>query len=216
MPPHRQAANIGCNAMRPSILLCVFMFSSILNLFGCGDKGSDKNVIDSSEVMQEFRQNIEAHKTLTKQMLDTTSDDKLEDKIIANIHSKLNSELSNDKDVLPVLSKGRQTIYYIYEVEGEVNNGGFDQFYLNNFVINDHSYMFDKTIEAFQLIGATKFADLIKRANLIFKQNEKDFAEKEGLFDKLDQEFYTTYKEEDLFDLRTKFIRNNIDAFVDK
>lgn len=202
--------------MRPSILLYVFMFSSILNLFGCGDKGSDKNVIDSIEVMQEFRQNIEAHKTLTKQMLDTTSDEKLEDKIIANIHSKLNSELSNDKDVLPVLSKGRQTIYYIYEVEGEVNNGGFDQFYLNNFVINDHSYMFDKTIEAFQLIGATKFADLIKRANLIFKQNEKDFAEKEGLFDKLDQEFYTTYKEEDLFDLRTKFIRSNIDAFVDK
>lgn len=192
------------------------MFSSILKLFGCGDKGSDKKVIDSSSAVNEFRQNIEAHKILTKQMLDTTSDEKLEDKIIANINSKLNPELSNSNDVLPTLSKERQTIYYIYEVEGEVNNGGFDQFYLNNFVNNDHLYMFDKTIEAFQSIGAIKFANLVKRANQVFKQNEKDFAEKEGLFEKLDQEFYDTYKQENLFDLRTKFIRDNIEAFVDK
>lgn len=191
------------------------MFSSILKLFGCGDKSSDKKVIDSSKAVNEFRENIKAHQILTKQMLDTTGDERLEDKIIANIHSKLNPELSNVKEVLPTLSKERQTIYYIYEVEGEVNNGGFDQFYLNNFVNNDHSFMFDKTIEAFQSIGATKFADLIKRANHIYKQNEKDFAEKEGLFEKLDQEFYDTYEQENLFDLRTKFIRNNINAFVD-
>jgi len=202
--------------MRHSKFLYILMFSSILKLFGCGDKSSDKKVIDSSNVMQEFRQNIEAHRTLTKQILDTTSDEKLEDKIIANINSKLNPELSNDKDVLPTLSKERQAIYYIYQVEGEVNNGGFDQFYLNNFVNSDRSYMFNKITEAFQLIGATKFVDVVIRANRIFKKNEKDFAEKEGLFDKLDREFYDTYKQENLSDLRTKFIRNNTDVFLDK
>jgi hypothetical protein len=192
------------------------MFSAILALFGCANKHSDKKVIDSSDIMQGFRQNIEANSILTKQILDTTSDEKLEDKIIANIHSKLNPELSNDRDVLPTLSKQRQVIYYIYEVEGEVNNGGFDQFYLNNFVNNDRAYMLDKTIEAFQLIGSTKFTDLVKRANQIFKRNEKDFREKEGLFDKLDQEFYDTYQQENLYDLRIKFIRNNIESFTDK
>lgn len=202
--------------MRHSKLIYILMFSSILKLFGCGDKNSNKKVIDSSGVMQEFRQNIEANRILTKQMLDTTSDEKLEDKIIANINSKQEADLTNDKDILPTLSKERQAIYYIYLVEMEVNNGGFDQFYLNKFVNNDGSYMFDKTTEAFQLIGATKFADLVKRANQIFKENEKDFADKKGLFNELDQEFYDTYKQENLFDLRTKFIRNNIDAFIDK
>jgi hypothetical protein len=166
--------------------------------------------------MQEFRQNIEANRILTKQVLDKTADEKLEDKIIANINSKQDPDLSNDKDVLPALSKERQAIYYIYLVEMEVNNGGFDQFYLNKFVNNDGSYMFDKTTEAFNLIGATKFADLVKRTNQIFKANEKDFVNKEGLFDKLDQEFYDTYKQENLYDLRIKFIRNNIETFVDK
>jgi hypothetical protein len=202
--------------MRHSKLIYILMFSSILKLFGCSDKNSDKKPIDSNGAMQEFRQNIEANRILTKQMLDTTADEKLEDKIIANIDSKQDQNLSNDKDVLPTLSKERQAIYYIYLVEMEVNNGGFDQFYLNKFINNDGSYMFDKTAEAFKLIGATKFADLVEKANQLFKANEKEFADKEGLFEKVDQEFYDTYKQENLFDLRTKFIRNNIDSFVDK
>ena len=202
--------------MRPTRLLYILMFSSILKLFGCRDKGSDNKVINTDPVMKEFRQNIEENSTLTKHMLDTSGDERLEDKIIANINSKLNPELSNDKGVLPRLSKERQAIYYIYQVEREVNNGGFDQFYLNNFVNSDRSYMFDKTTQAFKLIGSTKFAGLIEKANRIFKANEKDFAEKEGLFDKLDQQFYETYRQENLSDLRIKFIKNNIGAFVDK
>ena len=166
--------------------------------------------------MQGFSQNIEANRILTKQILDTTADEKLEDKIIANIESKQNTDFSNDEDILPTLPKERQAIYYIYLVEMDVNNGGFDQFYLNTFVNNNGSYMFDKTSEAFALIGATKFADLIKRANQIFKENEKGFANKQGLFDKLDKEFYDTYQQENLSALRIKFIRGKIDAFVDK
>ena len=202
--------------MRQSKIIYILMFTAILKLFGCGNNKLDTKVLDSSGVMQEFRQNIENNRILTKQILDTTADEKIENKIIANIDSKLNPQLSNDKDVLPTLSKERQTVYYIYVVVGEVNNGGFTQFYLNNFVNNYNSYLFDRTIEAFQFIGATKFADLVRRANQIFKQNEKDFIEKEGLFEKLDQEFYNTYKHENLNDLRIKFIRNNIETFIDE
>ena len=192
------------------------MFSSIPNLLGCGDKSSDKKVIDSSGLMQDFRQKIETNRILTKQILDTTADEKLEDKIIANINSKQDQDLGNAKQVLPTLSQERQAIYYIYLLEMEVNNGGFDQFYLNKFVNNDGSYMFDRTTEAFNLIGATKFAALVIAANQIFKQNEKEFTEKEALFKKLDQEYFETYNQENLFNLKIKFIRNNIDAFVDR
>ncbi|MBC7913455.1 MAG: DUF4375 domain-containing protein [Pyrinomonadaceae bacterium] len=202
--------------MKHSKLLYILMFSSILNLFSCSVKTANKKNIDSSDIMREFIQNIESNRTLTKQILDTTADEQLENKIIANINSKQNSDLSNDKDVLPSLSKERQAIYFIYLVEMEVNNGGFHQFYLNHFVINDSSYMLDKTTEAFQVIGATKFTDLVKRTNRIFKMNEKDFANTGEIFEKLDQEFYDTYKHENLYELRIKFIRNNLEGFVDK
>ncbi|TMI70764.1 MAG: DUF4375 domain-containing protein [Bacteroidetes bacterium] len=202
--------------MRFSKFLYLLIVSSIFNLIACADSNPDGKVIDSSDVMKEFSDEIESNRVLTKQMLDTTSDSRLEDKIIANINSKQDINLSNDKEILPTLSRERQAIFYIYMVEGEVNNGGFDQFYLNEFINSDHLYMFEKTIEAFQLIGASKFADIVSRTNKIFKANENDFVNKIGLFDKLDNEFYETYKQEDLDDLRIRFIRANIEAFIDK
>jgi hypothetical protein len=204
------------NVMRPNRLLFIFMFLSLLKLFGCQNRHADKKEGYVTYSMNEFRQNIEVNRTLTYQMLDSSSDEKLEDKIITNIQSKLDPELSNNNDIMPGQSKERQAIYYIYEVESEVNNGGFDQFYFNEFVNNDHSYMFDRTIEAFKMVGAMKFANLIEKANQIFKANEKDFVGKEGLFEELDQEFFQTYDQENLYELRIRFIRNNILAFVDK
>ncbi len=192
------------------------MLSLILKLFGCGNKSANEKTFDASNPMKEFKQNLETNRILTREVLDTTPDEKLEDKIIANINSKLGEDFSNEKGVLPAFSKERQAIYYIYLLEMEVNNGGFDQFYLNKFVNNDGAYMLDKISEAFQQIGATKFADLIRRADLVYKENKESFRDKEGLFDKLDQEFYNTYKQENLFRLQTKFIRDNIGAFIDK
>ena len=80
----------------------------------------------------------------------------------------------------------------------------------------DKSYMLDKTIDAFSLIGATRFTEIIKIANRIFKENETDFRNKERLFEQPDQQFYDTYKHENLHELTIKFIRNNIESFIDK
>jgi hypothetical protein len=104
----------------------IFPFFLIILFFSCKNKDSDNKVVDVDNALKEFRKNIESNSTLTKQVLDTTSDDQLENKIIANIHSKLDINLSNENEVLPKLSKERQAIYYIYLVEAEVNNGGFD------------------------------------------------------------------------------------------
>ena len=186
------------------------MFASIFKLFGCGDKNSKP-----TDPIQQFRQNVKENSVLTKQMLEATTDDKLEETIIANINSKLDKDLSNAKDVLPTLSKERQSIYYIYLLETEVNNGGFDQYYLNKFFVNYGDYMFDKKNEALKTIGATKFADLVQQADKIYKANKKDFDRRINMFEDLDKEFQETYKKENLHDLRAKFIRNNLAAFTD-
>jgi hypothetical protein len=75
--------------------------------------------------------------------------------------------------------------------------------------------LFNKTVPAFKMIGAKKYAGIINVANKIFKLNEKDFENKTGLFNKLDQEFYNTYDQENLFELKKKFIRSELNAFVD-
>jgi hypothetical protein len=199
-----------------SQFLYVVIAILIFKLSACVDRNTETDSIDSGDAMKEFRNNIESNRILTIQILDSTADNNLENKIIANIHSKQDVNLANDKEVIPTLSKPRQAIFYIYLVEGEVNNGGFDQFYLNHFINSDGSYMFDKTSEAFQLIGAKKFAEIVNQANAIYKTDQKNFIDKRGLFDKLDQAFYDTYKVEDLDDLKIKFIRANLNAFVDK
>jgi hypothetical protein len=52
----------------------------------------------------------------------------------------------------------------IEAVEGEVNNGGFHQFFYNN--AGDSTTM--ETIQALQTIGAAKMADIVRRAAAMF------------------------------------------------
>lgn len=203
-------SNLSYILMPPTKLLCIFMFSSIIALLGCDAKKS--KAIDSG---QPFWQNIEVNSVLTKEMLEATADDKLEETIISSINSKLNRDLNNSSEVLPTLSMQRQAIYYIYLLEMEVNNGGFDQYYLNSYIINKGDYMFIKKNDALKTIGASKFAGLVQRADKIFIANEKDFDRHINLFEDLDLEFYKLYNEENLNDLKIRFIRNNLAAFID-
>ena len=107
--------------------------------------------------------------------------------------------------------------------EAEVNNGGFNQFYFNSSGIFS-----DLAPEAFRRIGAPKFADLMNRANQLYRKENETITEKldgtlEGFSDsyknnplnKLDDEFYELYEQEDLLKLQIGYIRKNKDKFVD-
>jgi hypothetical protein len=196
--------------MRAYNQLFFFLVLTGLIFYACNQNKSAINTVDSPELMKEFRQEIEANKKLTKHMLDTTADNKLEEKIMMNIYSKQNFNLDNDKDILPTLSKERQAIYYTYIAEEEIADGGFDQLYQE-----PHSYyMLEKIPGAFELIGEKKFGDIVKRANKNFDGSKKRLWTK--LFDQLEKEFSGAYNFENPTALRIKFIRNNIDAFIDE
>ncbi|MGA3195898.1 MAG: DMP19 family protein [Terriglobales bacterium] len=67
-------------------------------------------------------------------------------------------------------------------VEGEVNNGGFHQFFYNNAGNNTM-----ETIQALETIGATKMADIVRRAAAMFPSGmpPKDrFARQDVLMEK--------------------------------
>jgi hypothetical protein len=96
-------------------------------------------------------------------------------------------------------------------LEGEVNNGGFHQFFYNN--AGDNTM---ETIQALETIGATKAADIVKRAAGMFPNRipPKDrFARQDVLienfpqaasFATLDEEFYAY--PDDLSGLLAKYL----------
>ena len=61
------------------------------------------------------------------------------------------------------LSEEEQTVILVWAVEGEVGNGGLDQFYFNS--SGDFAA---ETVEALRRIGAGRTAELVERANRLF------------------------------------------------
>lgn len=111
------------------------------------------------------------------------------------------------------LSYGQKALYYWWYVDAQVTNGGFTQFYYN-----DYGKYVPTIIKALYHIGDTKMAELVNRSyELYLKENHKiKDARQGGLkefsnlykeiedFDELDDEYY------DLNDQTMKYIENYI------
>jgi predicted peroxiredoxin len=218
------------NKMKINGVIILGILTIFFNLLGCtGRKKSDDSKL-SKEVSQQLSKSIEdfknkpIHQILTKQNIDTTSDDNLVQLILDNL-SKIKST-ANKKEYETVMSwnKSKQAVYMIWLLEGEVNNGGYNQFYFNP------SGQFYKHLpEMLKLVGADKFADLTKRANRTFeKENAKITQNQDGTLEgfsksfednplnKYDTEFYKLYEKESLQDIQVKYIRTHKEEFVEK
>lgn len=96
------------------------------------------------------------------------------------------------------LPESDRVLITIWALEGEVNNGGFDQFYFNS---SGHLAAF--AVEALTLIGAHQMAALVRDANAHFGPGGPPLdgderhaqllaitADHEDLFDDLDRRFF--------------------------
>jgi len=117
------------------------------------------------------------------------------------------------------LSQNEKNFFYINNLSMEVNNGGFDQFFLNpsgNYTI--------ETLQALELIGENNTAKLLKEAMAEFPRSEIprnrddriDILEKisqksQEKWDKLDKQFYAC--EHNISDLLISFVTKNINDF---
>ncbi len=163
-------------------------------------------------------------KPLTKNIIDTTSDQMLLEVILNNLNAKLPEDNEEEYETVNGWSKSKQTIYVIGRLEAEVNNGGYNQFYYNS----SGKYA-DLVPEALKSIGAKKFFDLMINANVTYKKEKNKIVEKqdgtiEGFqksyennpLSKLDDRFYVLYESEDLAKLQIKFIRKHVSDFIDE
>jgi hypothetical protein len=114
------------------------------------------------------------------------------------------------------LTSCEKNIVYIEELEREINNGGFHQYFFNS------SGNFTKeTLNALNIIGSKIFFNILEKAINKFpngsvpsdRNERQDILNKfdEGLWIELDNEFYKY--EEDIYKLMIEYIKNNINEF---
>ena len=117
------------------------------------------------------------------------------------------------------LSDEEKTIVYIEELEREINNGGFNQFFYNS----SGGYT-EQIIDALRKIGSTKFLKIVENASAQFPNSlvPKDDTERQKLLEKigsqanavwneLDSEFFQY--EEDIYSLMRNYIDKNVEKF---
>lgn len=130
-------------------------------------------------------------------------------------------ELSSWGSNLERLTDQQKNFLYNQNLEREVNNGGFKQFFYNSSGEFAH-----ETINSLKIIGAHKTATIVQEAINQFPNNKipKDRIERinlienlsenvEIIWDELDQKFFIY--EEDLNSLNIEYIKQNISNFDD-
>ena len=85
-------------------------------------------------------------------------------------------------DNISVLTKPERVLYVVYELEGEVNNGGFVQYFRNS-----SGNQANELVDAFNEIGAPQTAAICEKALSVFGGHvPEDWDERNEVFDALD------------------------------
>lgn len=174
-----------------------FLLIAVLAV-GCSNTADPEDAMDDSiqKALDDFK-NREIYTTLDVNTLRTIPDDNLEQAIVDYVIHKL--ELGSDEDVvLGSLSDGNRALWLTWIVEGEVNNGGFNQYYWNT--DGKHSV---EAVTSFEFFSASQHAALMREANAVRKEEAatiKEFEEENTL-----EAFSDSYSESKLGPLDDKF-----------
>lgn len=118
-------------------------------------------------------------------------------------------------DNIEVLSKEERVIYVVNQLEEEVNNGGFSQYFFNN--SGDFA---NEVADALRTVGADSMAEICKKACSVFGEKVPERVEERRielaneqteLLDQCDDEFYQY--PDDLLELSYQYIVENKEQF---
>ena len=106
------------------------------------------------------------HEKLTAAILAQTPDEELVLTVFDTLAVQA-PEGMGEEAYLQTLSPARRAVYALYILAGEVDNGGFNQYYYNTGA-EAAAYL----PEACELVGAPKYADLVRRANACYEREK--------------------------------------------
>ena len=176
-----------------------------------------------SQSIQKF-ENRQIHTKLTAKIIEETPDDELEQVIIDYIGTKISDE-DLEFSIVSEMSPGLQMIYSTWLLESEVNNGGFNQFF-----VNSSGKFAMMALKSLQLLGAKDFHSILQKAIDIFEIEKENNPELQQLYEqgtveafletyeltKLDKYDYKFYKLGDrLRGFKIKYVRSNPKEFFE-
>jgi hypothetical protein len=203
------------------------MLKSLFNFLGFSKRPNEKTEKEllHGKILQSAEDflNRPIYKVLTETIIDNIHDDELIQTIFDNLSEKMPKDYTKEIETVLNFSKPRLAIFAIWALEAEVNNGGFNQYYENPW-----GELATETPDALDLIGAFKYAELVRSANEIYALERDNIRKemdgtlegfsksyKDNPLGKLDMEFYALSDEENLQKLQIDFIRQNKMEFID-
>jgi hypothetical protein len=199
------------------------MFRKIFNLFKSFTPSKKNDYEHILKSVREFK-NRPIYKELTNEIIDNTEDKKLLQIVFDSISEKVSWDDEALIEILMALNESRRAIFVIWCLDGQVNNGGFNQFYFNS-----TGRLANLIPPAMKLIGAIKLADLVNRANKTYEAENsiityhqdgtlEGFSKsyEENPLNKFDSEYYNLCETENLEQLQINYVRINKIEFIDK
>jgi hypothetical protein len=153
--------------------------------------------------------------------LATTDDDTAEELIFAYVDECLRQSPADQFGAFKSLPRGMQYVYSTILLEGEVENGGFNQYFFN--IASDYAL---EALDGYKRIGAVDHATLVRQAIAVYHR-ERWFHFRIRLRRSLES-FFESYKhtrlsevdaiffelDEDPTALRGRYIRDHLEEFA--
>lgn len=159
---------------------------------------------------------------LTEEIISTIPDDKIEQAIIDYIFTKI-TDFSHSLAIVSNMSQGFQIIYSTWILEGEVNNGGFNQYFFNS-----SGQFADMALRSLKNLGVYDHYAILKRAISIHIDERENQTLQSLYSQKTIEAFFESYKfssleecdnafyklETNLSAIRIQYIRAHSSEFV--
>jgi hypothetical protein len=147
-------------------------------------------------------------------------DDEIEMVLMEFIWLRIGDDYSREYEAVTELSPGLQMLYTTWTVETEVNNGGFDQYF-----INTNGTLAAEALEGFRLLRARAHARIMENAIALYAKEHPEASRLRLIappidslsytdFESLDKAFYSISTEENLRQMRIDYIRQHPDQFT--
>ncbi|WP_431213987.1 DMP19 family protein [Puia sp. P3] len=180
---------------------------TVVLLVACGQGSSDKGIripppIDSSVLV--------ARHALTEKFIDTAADEVLMQAVIDDMSKRLGNS-STEYATIMTWNKARRSVFVAWQLDAEVSNGGFSQFFYN-----PSGKFYPLVPESLKYVGASLLADLTRRANKTYEQQlENSKSSKGDSLNEYDKAYHQLTKKESLEKMLVDFVRAHKSAFVE-
>lgn len=87
--------------------------------------------------------------------------------IVQGLEAHMGSDYEREGEVLAKATPGQSAVYALWITDGEVNNGGFEQFFFNS-----SGSVMDEAIAGAELTGAAANAEILREAAEVFSEGD--------------------------------------------